>query len=87
MKKRPFPKFGGDTGIDADYDGCQEEWDGKFGGDTGVDADFIPHWVEEHSVNCYFCGELVDERECMPADEFNDNDGGDICPDCLEERQ
>jgi hypothetical protein len=24
-------------------------------------------------VNCYFCGELVDERECVPADPWNDN--------------
>jgi len=37
------------------------------------------NWIEKHSVNCYFCGTLVDERECMPADEFNDNNGGDIC--------
>ena len=41
-------------------------------------------WIEKHSVNCYFCGYLVDERECLPADEFNDNDGGEICPDCVK---
>ena len=40
-------------------------------------------WVEKHSVNCYFCDELVDERECTPADEYNNNDGGEICPKCL----
>ena len=39
-------------------------------------------WIDKHSVNCYFCGELVDERDCMPADSYNDNDGGDICPKC-----
>ena len=44
-------------------------------------------WIDKHSVNCYFCGELFDERECIPADEYNDNDGGDICPDCLKEIQ
>lgn len=41
------------------------------------------NWIDKHSVNCYFCSGLVDERECMPADEYNDNDGGSICPDCL----
>jgi len=38
--------------------------------------------IDKHSVNCYFCNELVDERECLPADNYNDNDGGDICPVC-----
>jgi hypothetical protein len=38
--------------------------------------------IDKHSVNCYFCGELVDERDCVPADEFNDNDGGDCCRCC-----
>jgi len=33
-------EFGGDTGIDADFE--DEAWDGIFGGDTGVDADFDP---------------------------------------------
>ena len=42
---------------------------------------------DKHSVNCYFCNDLVDERNCMPADEFNDNDGGDICPKCLKAKQ
>jgi hypothetical protein len=42
-----------------------------------------PTWIDKHSVNCYFCGALVDERECTPADEYNNNDGGDICRDCL----
>ena len=36
----------------------------------------------KHSINCYFCGNLFDERECQPADKYNDNDGGDICPLC-----
>jgi hypothetical protein len=42
--------------------------------------------LDRHSVNCYFCGELVDERECIPADEYNNNDGGSICPLCLEDK-
>ena len=37
-------------------------------------------WIDKHSVNCYFCDDLVDERECMPADIYNNYDGGDICP-------
>ena len=36
----------------------------------------------KHSVNCYFCGALADERECLPADDFNDGDGGTICGYC-----
>ena len=43
--------------------------------------------IDKHSVNCYFCSELVDERECMPADEFNGDDGGSICPSCLEDER
>jgi hypothetical protein len=42
------------------------------------------NWMERHSVDCYFCGILFDERDAMPADQFNDNDGGDICPACRE---
>jgi len=40
-------------------------------------------WVDSHSVNCYFCGKLFDERDGLPADEYNDDDGGTICPECL----
>jgi len=43
-------------------------------------------WQERHGVNCYFCGILSDERECLNADEFNGNDGGSICPLCLKEK-
>ena len=39
-------------------------------------------WIVKHSVNCYFCGELFDERDGHPADTFNSNDGGEVCPDC-----
>jgi len=38
--------------------------------------------LDKHGVNCYFCNALVDERECMPADDWNCDDGGDICPAC-----
>ena len=41
-------------------------------------------WHGKHSVNCYFCGNLFDERDGANADDFNDNDGGSICPDCLK---
>ena len=43
-------------------------------------------WIEKHSVNCYFCGILVDERGCNNADNYNDNDGGSICQKCLENK-
>lgn len=39
---------------------------------------------KEHSINCYFCSALVDERECMPADPYNGNDGGEVCPKCMK---
>jgi len=42
--------------------------------------------VDKHSVNCYFCGELVDERDCVPADKHNGGDGGDCCRVCLKRR-
>ena len=38
------------------------------------------NWIEKHSINCYLCGDLVDERDCIPADPYNDNDGGELCP-------
>ena len=46
----------------------------------------LADWIDKHSVNCYFCGKLFDEREGQNADPFNGNDGGDICPDCLKEK-
>ena len=44
-------------------------------------------WVDRHSVNCYFCSKLFDERDSYPADEFNSNGGGSICPDCLKQHE
>ena len=44
-----------------------------------------PRWAEKHGVNCYFCGFLVDERDCTNADNYNNNDGGSICQNCLKE--
>ena len=41
------------------------------------------NWIDKHSVNCYFCGKLVDERDCQYADKYNNNDGGHICQSCL----
>ena len=40
--------------------------------------------MDKHSVGCYFCGILFDEREGQNADDYNGNDGGTICPDCLK---
>ena len=37
------------------------------------------------SVNCYLCGLLKDEKDCIHADQFNNNDGGSICEKCLTE--
>ena len=38
--------------------------------------------ILKHSVGCYFCGDLVDERECTPADDYNGEDGGSMCERC-----
>jgi len=38
----------------------------------------------DRSINCYFCNALSDERECMPADPYNNNDGGEVCPECMK---
>ena len=38
----------------------------------------------DRSVNCYFCSALSYDSECIPADAYNDNDGGSICPKCLD---
>lgn len=46
-----------------------------------------PAWPLTHGVNCYFCGKEFDEREGQPADAYNNDDGGDICPECLAARQ
>jgi len=40
---------------------------------------------DKHSINCYFCNVLADERECLPADNYNEWDGGDICPKCQKD--
>ena len=34
--------------------------------------------IDRHSVNCFECGELVDERECIPGVDGE----GDICEVC-----
>ena len=34
-------------------------------------------WIE-HSVNCFQCSKLVDERDCVSGLGFE----GDICPSC-----
>ena len=35
-------------------------------------------WIEKHSVNCYHCDILFDERDSCGTT----TDGGDVCPDC-----
>ena len=47
---------------------------------------FDPSWLIKHSVNCYFCGVLFDERDGLNADDFNNNDGGTICQKCLSKK-
>lgn len=40
----------------------------------------------DRSVTCYFCGDMVDERNCSNADDYNANDGGSICAECIDKR-
>lgn len=46
-------------------------------------------WVERHSINCYRCGKLADERVCVPnTGEYGGNDdGGELCPTCAAGRE
>jgi len=52
----------------------------------GLGGALFNGWVDRHSVNCYFCGKLFDERDGCPADEWNNSDGGTVCPECLAEK-
>ena len=63
--------------FDSPCPSCEDE----------TELDNEPSWIVNHSINCYFCGKLFDEREGYPADEFNNNDGGTICPECLKEKK
>ena len=38
--------------------------------------------IERHSINCFECGELVDERECFPNPDKDE--GGEICQHCFD---
>lgn len=42
---------------------------------------------EWNTVNCYFCGREVIDREAMSADPYNNNDGGSICWQCEAEKR
>ena len=44
------------------------EIEGRVGVEDGVEPT-IPSWVEKHSVNCYFCNKLFDEREGYRSNE------------------
>jgi len=35
-------------------------------------------WIDRHSINCIKCGELVDERDCIHAEDSE----GEVCPKC-----
>ena len=50
-----------------------------------LDGEDVYDLVDRHSVNCYDCGALVDERDCIPGDEIT-GDGGSLCKLCFERR-
>jgi hypothetical protein len=54
----------------------EQEDDFDSAEESDVDRD------EPRSVNCYFCGQHVDKRDCIPVDDFNGNDGGSQCHEC-----
>ncbi len=41
----------------------------------------MDNWIDRHSVNCFNCGVLIDERICTPNPVVDE--GGDICPICI----
>ena len=38
----------------------------------------------DRSVGCYFCDAVVDERDTINADPYNENDGGEVCRSCQD---
>jgi len=45
------------------------------------DLDIEEEEFLNHSVNCYYCGKLFDERDSVGE---TPNDGGSVCQDCYE---
>ncbi len=41
-----------------------------------------PRWIEKHSINCFECERLVDERDCLP----NPKGEGAFCPECAKQK-
>lgn len=62
--------------------GFIEAWEDQFNSDedTTLAAYFttVVNVIDSHSVNCFICHELVDERECVPGPDGE----GEICPRC-----
>jgi len=55
--------------------------------DKGIFEYFLSDsWVDSHSVHCYFCEALIDEREAIRADKYNGDDGGMTCQSCADEK-
>jgi hypothetical protein len=86
----PEAPDGIDHEADADhvpYGGLEEDWDEELMEGTEEAIEDADNRFLDHSVNCYFCGGLFHESDCQPADEWNNGDGGSICPECLKGRQ
>ena len=71
----------------AVFDAQKELEEMKLTGPTDTSECDIPRWIDSHSVNCYFCSNLFDERDGVPADKWNNNDGGTACPECAGQRE
>jgi len=44
--------------------------------------DYSDSWIDRHSVNCFWCENLVDERNCIANPD--EDEGGDICLKCQD---
>lgn len=59
---------------------CEDSWiEGPF-----VECDEEEDDEDRTTVTCYFCAKEFPDSECIPADEFNGNDGGEICESCVK---
>jgi len=82
-----FTKVNGKSAMDFIFDAMIQEIKDSLTNEVFIqeEDDMPKDWIDRHSVNCYYCEELVDERECVPADPYNGNDGGSVCQPCIKD--
>lgn len=81
-----FTKVDGKSAMDFVHDAMIQEIKESLTNEVFIQEDDMPRdWIDSHSVNCYYCENLTDERECVPADPYNGNDGGSVCQPCIKD--